>query len=115
MSDFSSDFAFSNDFGFHLPTWRILLAAPACAAFGVFAFVSLLSVLRQRQKDKILSRLLGSENADEVLGDLDEVYLKDRVLRGTAYARRRYNLELLKLITRRVWKSAISLAFRRRA
>jgi hypothetical protein len=58
-----------------------------------------------------LPAIVGEARAEEVLGDLDEVYLKDRSQRGAAYAGRRYTLALSELIGRRLLRAAVRLVF----
>ena len=58
---------------------------------------------------------LGEEGADEVLGDLDEVYWKECAKRGGAYASRRYMVVLLGLIAQHLVRAAVRFALRNNA
>jgi len=69
----------------------------------------------ERQAGKFVTLVLGEERADEVLGDLDEVYQRDRSQRGEAYARRRYGQSLFGLIARHVLRTTARLMLRKRA
>lgn len=71
--------------------------------------------LSRSRAGRFLAWALGNEAADEVSGDLEEVYLRERDLLGEARARRRYRRALFSLIGRRFWNSAVRLAMKRRA
>lgn|SRR5208283_1102408 len=72
-------------------------------------------VHQSSEKIEFVGYMLGEDRADEILGDLDEFYLRDRVQHGEAFARRRYALTLIRLIALHSWKAIVRFALRQRA
>jgi hypothetical protein len=81
----------------------------------VFEVTVLLILTRKVRTSRFLAWALGDEAADEILGDLGEVYLRERGLFGQGRARRRYQQALFSLIVRKFWDSVVRLAIKRRA
>jgi hypothetical protein len=86
----------------------VSLAASFGATFwgGKNHFKSLLKY-RRPTRSLFLTRLLDDEGADEVLGDLEEVYRKDRIQRGGLYARRQDIVELWRFSRHHLWRVAL--------
>jgi hypothetical protein len=91
-----------------IEVFAVLLAALSCET------VVLLFLLRGIRPDRFLAWALGDEAADEVSGDLEEVYLRETDLFGNTRARRRYRRALFLVIILRLWDSAMRLAFLKR-
>jgi hypothetical protein len=68
-----------------------------------------------RRESSFVLILLGDQCADEVLGDLEEVYWSERTMRGGYYARLRYVQRLFGLIARKLLRTAVRLALNRDA
>jgi hypothetical protein len=105
----------------HFDAARVLamLAASSTffAAIGGAAWILSRFIENRRafRAEQLMRRLLGSDAADEVLGDLEEVCLRDEAMHGRSYALRHYRRALAILIAKRLWRSALRLAFRQRA
>jgi hypothetical protein len=100
--------------------WTALIIALVALVGGVTGTVRELSEYNEgralaRRVKNVLTAALGDEFCDEVIGDLQEVFLREREVVGDFRARLRFRRALLTVIVRRFWRSVVRLALRGRA
>ena len=73
------------------------------------------AVLASPRVKNVFTAALGDEFCHEVIGDLEEIFLREREVLGDFRARLRFRRALLSVIVRRFWRSVVRLALRGRA